>query len=411
MSTVSVGIVQDLTVILNNIKSKDESLKELSLNQLTTFLNTNREFVDEIIEEMCKFLDSEKQSIEQSFFYKIIIKFYSKLEEKNISTIKFINKIFPMLMVHIYYYKDYKKNEDNKFYEIISYFTKKCENNNIGQIEFNLNTVFEKLTDKNNPPDDINKYAMIRLLGTFLKNAPVVCFAKIMASTDKFKDIILEFKNKDENIRKVVMDLIKEFLLILFNKDPDVRKNNSLMIYNSCINKYINQNITDINIIIGVISMMKVFTVSKNGKINEIFKDNYKECLDFLFNGFASEKLIIKLLSIEVLSDYVEYLTLIMGNEGIDYFDSVLNSFLNAFTKKIDEKIKYEILKALGKMSRIESLKNTFKSKALFIIGSIRKDFKEFTDKKPLNESILNSFSDFMYFYGEEFSSIFTFDV
>ena len=69
MSTVSVGIVQDLTVILNNIKSKDESLKELSLNQLTTFLNTNREFVDEIIEEMCKFLDSEKQSIEQSFFY------------------------------------------------------------------------------------------------------------------------------------------------------------------------------------------------------------------------------------------------------------------------------------------------------------------------------------------------------
>ena len=411
MSTVSVGIVQDLTVILNNIKSKDESLKELSLNQLTTFLNTNREFVDEIIEEMCKFLDSEKQSIEQSFFYKIIIKFYSKLEEKNISTIKFINKIFPMLMVHIYYYKDYKKNEDNKFYEIISYFTKKCENNNIGQIEFNLNTVFEKLTDKNNPPDDINKYAMIRLLGTFLKNAPVVCFAKIMASTDKFKDIILEFKNKDENIRKVVMDLIKEFLLILFNKDPDVRKNNSLMIYNSCINKYINQNITDINITIGVISMMKVFTVSKNGKINEIFKDNYKECLDFLFNGFASEKLIIKLLSIEVLSDYVEYLTLIMGNEGIDYFDSVLNSFLNAFTKKIDEKIKYEILKALGKMSRIESLKNTFKSKALFIIGSIRKDFKEFTDKKPLNESILNSFSDFMYFYGEEFSSIFTFDV
>ena len=37
MSTVSGGIIQDLTVILNNIKSKDESLKELSLNQLTFF--------------------------------------------------------------------------------------------------------------------------------------------------------------------------------------------------------------------------------------------------------------------------------------------------------------------------------------------------------------------------------------
>ena len=51
MSSVSTGIIQDLTVILNNIKSKDEAIKELSLNQLTTFLNINREFVDEIIEE------------------------------------------------------------------------------------------------------------------------------------------------------------------------------------------------------------------------------------------------------------------------------------------------------------------------------------------------------------------------
>ena len=85
MSTSSVGIIQDLTVILNNIKSKDESLKELSLNQLTFFLNINREYVDEIIEEMCKFLDNERQSIEESFFYKIILKFCFKLEEQNIS--------------------------------------------------------------------------------------------------------------------------------------------------------------------------------------------------------------------------------------------------------------------------------------------------------------------------------------
>jgi hypothetical protein len=68
MSSVSAGIIQDLTVILNNIKSKDDAIKELSLNQLTTFLNINREFVDEIIEEMSKFLDSEKQTIEESFF-------------------------------------------------------------------------------------------------------------------------------------------------------------------------------------------------------------------------------------------------------------------------------------------------------------------------------------------------------
>ena len=131
MSTVSVGIVQDLTVILNNIKSKDESLKELSLNQLTTFLNTNREFVDEIIEEMCKFLDNEKQSIEELYFFKLILKFCSKLEEKNLSIIKFINKTFPILMVRIYYYKENKINDDdNQLFDMIAFFTKKCENIN-----------------------------------------------------------------------------------------------------------------------------------------------------------------------------------------------------------------------------------------------------------------------------------------
>ena len=42
------------------------------------------------------------------------------------------------------------------------------------------------------------------------------------------------------------------------------------------------------------------------------------------------------------------------------------------------------------------------------ILGYIRKDF---SDKTPFYESILDSFSDFMYFYGEEFCSIFTFEV
>ena len=240
MSTVSTGIIQDLSVILNNIKSKDESLKDLSMNQLSTFLNMNRDYIDEIIEEMCKFLENEKESIEEPFFYKLILKFCSKLEEKNISIIKFINKAFPILMGRIFYFNEEKKTENKQLYKIISYFTKKCENINTAQIEFNLNTVFEKLTDDKNPPDDLYKYALIKVLQTFLKNAPLVCFGKIIASTEKFKKIISNFKDKDESIRKVVQDLIQEFLLILFNKDTDVRKKNSEMIYTNCIKPLLN---------------------------------------------------------------------------------------------------------------------------------------------------------------------------
>ena len=410
MSSVSTGIIQDLTVILNNIKSKDEAIKELSLNQLTTFLNINREFVDEIIEEMSKFLDSEKQTIEESFFYKIIIKFCSKLEEKNLSIIKFINKTFPILMVRIYYYKENKINDDdNQLFDMIAFFTKKCENINPGQIEFNLNTVFEKIIDEKNPPDDLNKYAMIRVLGTFLKNAPLVCFSKIVASTEKFKKIIKDFTHKDENIRKVVQDFVKEFLLILFNKDIEVRKNNSEMIFKMCVKDYLDKNIINESTILGVISMMKVFTVTKNGKINEIFKENYKACLDFIFNNLPSDKLSLKILSIQVLPDLCQFLNPILGEDGNEYIQSILSTLMNIYQKqKMDEKVKYEILKALGRLSRIESLKDTFKTKVMNIIGLLRNDF---SDKKPFNESVLNSFSDFMYFYGEELSSIFTFEV
>ena len=346
MSTSSVGIIQDLTVILNNIKSKDESLKELSLNQLTFFLNINREYVDEIIEEMCKFLDNERQSIEESFFYKIILKFCFKLEEKNLSIIKFINKIFPILMVRIYYYKENKTSEDDtELFDMIAYFTKRCENINPGQIEFNLNTVFEKIIDEKNPPDDLNKYAMIKILGIFLKNAPMVCFSKIAASTEKFKKIIMDFKHKDENIRKVVQDLVKEFLLILFNKDIEVRKNNSEMIFQTCIGDYLEKNNNSEIIILGIISMMKTFTVSKNGKINEIFKENYKTCLDFVFNSLSSDKTTIKILSIQVIPEFCEFLNSILDKKAKEYFGRILNTLMTIYQKpKTDEKIKYEIL-------------------------------------------------------------------
>ena len=415
MSTVSIGIIQDLKVILYNIKSKDESLKQLSLNQLATFLNTNREYVDEIIEEVSKFLESEKQSIDEDFFYKIIIKFCAKLEEKNISINKFINKVFPIVMGRIYYYKNNNKKYDSQLFDIITYFTKKCENNNTGQIDINLNTIFEKLIDEKNPPDDLSKYAMIKALTTFLKNGPLVCFSKIASSSEKFKKIISDFKHKDENIRIAIKNLVEEFLIILFNKDPAVRKKNSQLIYDSCIKDYQNKNNNYEPYILGMILIIRAFTISKNGKINEIFREKYQSFLDYIINiikNINNEKLlIIKIAALQALPDLCKSIKEIYRDKGKENFEKILTNLIEAYTQKklkIDDKLKYEILRTLGKLSRIESLRDIFKLKVMNILGYIRKDF---SDKTPFYESILDSFSDFMYFYGEEFCSIFTFEV
>ena len=405
------NINQDLTSILNQLKYRNEISKELSLKQLTTYLNSNREYVDEIVEAMSNFFDSEKPFIEDESFYKIISFFCSKLEENNLSTIKFINKIFPILMDKIYNY-DYQlnqKKEENLLFNIIADFTKKCDNN--GQIEFNLNTVFEKLIDDKNPPEDNTKYALITVLGKFLHNAPLVSFSKIMKSTNGFKKIISDFKNNDENIRYAIQKLIEEFLLILLNKDSYVRKEQSeIIVYNTCIKDYIDKPSNNEFIIHGLVLVLKSFTVKKNDKINEFFKEKYKIFLDFLYSNLSIEKPFIKISIIKALTQYCEYLPQILEEkEYIEYFKKIMKSLIFFYSeKKIDEKVKSEILNAFGKLSLIESLKQPFSEKVLQIIGIIRNDILE---NKIFNENNLICLSDLMTYYSEEFIAVLTFNI
>ena len=409
MNNISLNITQELSAILNQLKSKNEISRQLALKQLTTYLNNNREYADEIIDEMSKFFDNEKQSFEDFYFYKIITSFCSKLEENNLSTTKFVNKIFPLLMDKIYYYQQNKSKDDNLLFNIIADFTKKCENN-AGQIELNLKTVFEKLKDDKNPPDDSTKLAMIRVLSIFLHNAPLVSFSKIMKSTNGFKKIISDFKHKDENIRIAVQKLIQEFLLILLNKDASVRKKQSEnIIYDVCIKDYIDKKNNEF-IIHGLILVMKSFTVKKKDRINEFFKEKFKTFLEFMNSNLLVNNNLIKLSIIECLPSFCEYFPIIMEeNEYMDYFKKIINNLQNIYSdKKNDERIKIEILKTFGKISIIESLKEPFSEKILSIIGVLRNDIIE---NKKFNESIMDCFSDFMTNYGQEFIAILTFDI
>ena len=410
MNNVPMGITQELTAILNQLKSKNETSKELTLKQLTSFLNNNREYVDEIIEEMSKFFDSEKQSIEETYFYKIITNICSKLEENNLSTTKFINKIFPILMLRIYYYSQNKPKDDTLLFNVLSDLTKKCENN-VGQIEFNLNTVFEKLRDEKNPPDDSTKYALITVLEKFLHNAPLICFSKIMKSTNGFKTIISDFNHREENIRIAVQKLVEEFLLILLNKDAHVRKEKTeSIIYDTCIKEYIDKKNNNDFTTHGLVLILKALTVKKNNIINEFFKEKYKIFLDFLYSNLPTEKINIKISIIEALPSFCEYLPIILEEkEYLEYFRKIMSTLLDTYDdKKTDEKIKTEILKAFGKLCLIESLKQCFSEKILAIIGIIRNDIIE---NKIFNEYILDCLSDFMTFYNEEFIAILPFNI
>ena len=410
MNNISNSRIQDLTVILNQFKSKNEINKELSLKQLTLYLNRNREYADEIIEEMSKFFDNEKGAIEETFFFKIIKNFCSKLEENNLSTTNFINKIFPLLMDKIYSYKEKNPKADILLFSIISDFTKKCENN-AGQIEFNINTVIEKIKDEKILLEDNIKYALITVLSKFLHNAPLVSFSKIMKSINGFKQIISNFNHKDESIRVAVQNLIKEFLLILFNKDASVRKNQSEnIIYDTCIKDYIDKKNNTEFINHGMVLVMQAFTVKKNDKINEFFKEKFKFFLDFLYANLATDKTLVKKSIIEFLPDFCEYLPIILEEtEYLEYFKKIIKTLVNIYSdKKTEEIITSAILITFGKLSLIESLKEPFSEHILLIIGIIRNNIIE---SKTFNVNILDCFSDFMTFYNQEFIAVLTYNI
>ena len=410
---ISLEIERDIKSILNELKSSYEIAKELSLHQLTTYLNQKSGYIEEIIEGLSKFLENEIESIEEIYFYKVINIFYDKLDENNLSTRKFINKIFPILMNKVYNYKTKKQKYDNLLFSIISDFIKKY-GNNIGQIENNLNLIFDKLTDENTPLDDYKKYAVITILGIFLHDAPIISFYKIIKSSNEFKKILSNFKHKNKSIRKSVRKLIEEFLLILLNKDSNVRKDQTEhIIYDTCIKDYIDSENNNEFVVHGLILVLKSFTVKsqKNEKqINEFFKEKYKTFLDFLYYNLSTDKPVIKLSIIQTLTTYCEFLPdMLEQNESLEYFEKILNNLIRFYSENgIYERIKSEILRALGKLSLINSFEEIFSENVQTIIELISIDIFE---NKTFNESTLYCLSDIMTFYGENLINLLPFKV
>ena len=170
-------IEEDISIILNPLKSQNDLEKDLSIDQLSTYLNINKSYADEISEGISRFFLEEKTTIEENYFYKLLSTFIKRLEENNLSQINFINKIFPILMDKIYNFKNRKIKDENRLFNTISDYIKRL-GNNIGQIEYHLNIIFEKLTKENFEFDINEKYALISVLNIFYKVLQMFLFLK-----------------------------------------------------------------------------------------------------------------------------------------------------------------------------------------------------------------------------------------
>ena len=406
-------INEDISIILKPLKSTYILEKELSIDQLTTYLNINKAYINEIVEGISNFFKAEINSIEEIYFYKIINIFMNKLEENKLPEMSFIYKIFPILMDKIYNFKIRKIKDENKLFNTISEFLRKF-GNNIGQIEIHLSIIFEKLSKDDNEFDINDKYALITVLKNFLQNSPNVTFYKIMKSSKDFKKIIHNFKNKNKIIRKSVNKLIEVFLLVLFNKEENLRiEQSEKLIYDTCIKEYIDvSNISEFTKH-GLILVLDSFAVQnpKNEKqINEFFKERHSLFLDYLYSNLSTESDLIKIAIIRALTKYCKLFPYLMGKTAQDNnFSKILNEMIIICEESdIEEKTNSEALKSIGILSLMSEYKIIFDKNIDSVFQLI---LREMSVCKTFNNYILDFLSNIIVNYKDKFIEKFKFDL
>ena len=407
----SSNIEDDISIILSPLKSSFELEKELSIDQLTTYLNINKVYIDEIIEGIAKFF-TEENSIDEFYFFKTINTFCEKLEQNNLPQISYINKIFPVLMDKIYNFKFRQIKDENTLFNTLSFFTRKL-GNNIGEIEYHLNIIFDKLSKDDSEFDLNDKFILISALKIFLKNSPNASFNKIIKYPQEFKKIIHNFKHKNKMIRKAVQQLVEEFLIILFNKEDAVRiEQSEKMIYDVCFKDYFDiPNISEFTKH-GVILVLNSFAVQnpKNeNQINEFFKEKYEIFLNYLYSNLTTDNNVIKIAIIRTLSRYCQIFPYLMEkSEQEKNISKILNHMIILCDEsEVNEKINSEILKAFGNLSLIPQYESIISENLNSIFDLI---LREISGCKILNDSILNCLSNIMTNYGNKFAEIFNFE-
>ena len=396
--------------ILDNLKFSSEI--ELIIDQLIIFFNKNKENVDEIIEGILKFFKHET-SINEIYFYKIISIFDKKLEENNLSQIGFINKIFPLLTDKVKNLKPPKTKEENQLFDILSDFIRKL-GNDTEIIEKYLDIIFDNLIKEENEFNINNKYIHINALIIFLKNSPNVSFHKIMKEPQGFKKIIFNFKHKNKIIRKLVQKLIEEFLIILFNKEKNVRiELSKKIIYDVCIKDYLDiENISEFTKH-GVILALNSFAIQnpKNERhVNEFFQENHKIFLNYLFSNLDNENSVIKIYIIRTLVKYCKLFPFLMNKtEQEENFSKLLNNIITLSDQvDVDEKINSELLKSFGIFSLIPEFQDIF-SKNIDVIFELI--LNGISDCKIFNENILDCLSNIMMNYPDKFIKTIKFEL
>ena len=390
MNNVS-GINQiDLNILLYQLLTQKRTTIEYSLKMISKYLYQNREYADEIISKIAAFLDKNINNISDEIIIKLIHKILGVLQENNISITNFMNKIFPILM-HIIYYCNRSMEQFNKIIKTIGNLINVCGTFASQIIESHVDSMFEQFQKEQNFKYEYTKYAMISVLTEFLKNSPVISYTKIIESFKHFAGIISNYKSPKDNIRFASQKLIHEFLILLSNRDIDIKKSYTKKIYEICIESNLKNNVLDVNIIHGMILVIRVCTERR-----EFFNLKYKDAMEFLNRNKNHKSNIIRIAVIDTIPCLSEFQKEIFEES---YFDIFIQQFISFYSSKPTNDLKSQLLITFGQLSLIISqIKFSAYSKTILTV------IKDDIEKNPsaFNINILDCLSNFFQNYSTE---------
>ena len=358
-----------LDILLPNLLSSSRELVTDTIFQITMILQKSSN-AEDAPSQITKFLSENLKTIS----LKTIIKLLSKIlklakDESTILNVRMMKTLFPFV-ISLIQSTQYSIEEYSSLSLLLGKITIKSGAYSSSLIEANIDSIFNKF--KNAPKGyfgslaTYSKYAMLCILIELTKNSPVVTYNKFIETFSDFVYVVKNmYKDDDENVRYALSELVKQFLLLLSNRDNSIKETYTNKIYN-VFKDNITSGYTDGNIVHGTILMLKAVSVRK-----EFFNEKYRLVLDYLYSYIKTQIVIVVREIISSVPYFANYSTETFEKYSFGIFSSF---FIKLYVNTKNITFKNDILLSLGRLSNIISEKS-FAPFAGEIVAMIKNDF------------------------------------
>ena len=386
----------ELNSIFNDIKleskrSSNSIESYQSIKLLTLYIRKNRNNIDDTIKKISDYLESNNDLNDRIVIY--IIELVLNLITENSQIINFLNRILPNLIKILHENKDLTSieninNELGKLIKLGGAYTRRL-------IEISLEKLLMKFVENKNLKYENTKFANIQFLCIIIQNAPLIAFGKLIQPNtfgNIFLKILDNFKDPKIEIRITIGELIGNFILMLGNRDKNLKDNYIAVLYKYIYNQF-EQHLKDnndtpinTNLFSGFIIILQKIHISAPN----FFKNDsiYISLVDNLMKSKSSKSTSLKIEYIKFLPQLYQlnkekfkekYLKTIF-----EYFNGLLNIKTNPDTRNA-------LLLSLGTFSLLLKKNDNFD----IIIDSLLNLIRNLLiDKKIFDKEIFKCLSD-----------------